>query len=249
MIHKKWRAVLWRWHRRLGITFLIFIIWLSASGILLNHTDDLGLAEQPVHQQFLLSLYGIERPAIHSYQIAGQWISHSGEHLYRNSTQITHCAGTFSGIALAPATDGSPNIIAAACGDEIALFTAQGELVERINASYALPRPLQSLGQCETAKQEICFSANNRSFMLNVNDVVWAESTQNINPSATSQLPSNLQKALEQSALSLDWEKVILDLHAGRLFGLGPWLMDIVGVLFIVLGLSGLGIWLFHKRL
>ncbi len=248
MIHKKWRAILWRWHRRLGITFLIFIIWLSASGILLNHTDDLGLAEQPVHQQFLLSLYGIERPVIHSYQIAGQWVSHSGEHLYHNSTQITHCVGTFSGIALAPTIDGSPNIIVAACGDEIALFTAQGEVVERINASYPLPRPLQELGQCETAPKEICFNANNRTYALNVNDVAWAETTQNISSSTTAQLPSNLQTALEQNALSLNWERVLLDLHAGRLLGLGPWLMDIVGVLFIMLGLSVLGIWLFHKR-
>ena len=248
MIHKKWRAILWRWHRRLGITLLIFIIWLSASGILLNHTDDIGLAEQPVHQQLLLSLYGIERPVIHSYQIAGQWISHSGEHLYHNSTQITQCTGTFSGIALASANLSAPGIIAAACGDEIALFTAQGELVERINASYPLPRPLQTLGQCEAAPQEICFSADSRTYTLNVNNVAWAESTQNISPSTTAQLPSNLQTAIEQNALSLNWERVILDLHAGRLFGLGPWLMDIVGALFIVLGLSGLGIWLFHKR-
>jgi hypothetical protein len=246
MIHKKWRATLWRWHRRLGIILILFIIWLSASGILLNHTSDLHLDKQPVHQQFLLGLYGIERPLIQSYQLGEQWVSHSGEHLYVNSTQISPCSSGLLGVGIA--TTSSPAIIAAACGDEIVLLTEQGELIERINSSYQLPLPLQVLGQCETLKQSLCFKADNRSFTLNVNEVSWAETSQNIIALSSTKPPAALQTALEQNTVSLHWERVILDLHSGRLLGLGPWLMDIVGILLIVLGLSGLGIWLFHKR-
>lgn len=246
MIHKKWRATLWRWHRRLGIILIVFIIWLSASGILLNHTSDLKLSEQPVHQLFLLNLYGIERPLIQSYQLGGQWISHSGEHLYRNTTQISQCANPFSGVAIST-SDTSP-IIAAACDDEIVLLTEQGELIERINSSYQLTLPLQAIGQCETSKQNICFKANNRSFSLNVKESNWNETADNIITLSSTKPPIALQSALEENTLSLNWERIILDLHSGHLFGLGPWLMDIVGVLLIALGLSGLGIWLFHKR-
>ncbi len=246
MIHKKWRATLWRWHRRLGILLILFIIWLSATGILLNHTSDLHLAKQPVHQQFLLSLYGIERPLIQSYQLGEQWLSHSGEHLYFNTAQIGNCSGRFLGVAITTAS--SPAVIAAACGDDIILLTEPGELIERISGSYQLPLPLQVLGLCDTSKQTICFKADNRAFTLNVNEVSWSETAENIITLSSTKPPAALQTALEQNTLSLHWERVILDLHSGRLLGLGPWLMDIVGVLLIVLGLSGLGIWLFHKR-
>lgn len=248
MTHKKWRVRLWRWHRRLGIILILFIVWLSASGILLNHTSDLKLAEQPVHQQLLLSLYGIERPIIQSYQMSGQWLSHSGEHLYRNATQLSHCSGHFSGLAVTAATSNAPAVIAAACGDEIALFSENGELIERINNSYSLPLPLQKLGQCELAPSSICFRAQNRTFILNVDETNWLETQQNTISVTSTKLPADLQSTLEKNTLSLHWERVILDLHSGQLFGLGPWLMDIVAILLIVLGLSGLGIWLFHKR-
>ena len=251
MINKKWRPLFWRWHRRLGLVSILFIMLLSVTGILLNHTDDLGLAEQPVHQASLLKLYGIERPRIHSYLVLNEWISYSGEHLYRNAQQIALCTGKFSGVGFSAQSATSPALLAAACGDEIVLFTPQGEPVERITSAYQLPVPLQALGQCEladTPNQRICFSANQHQYALNSATATWEKTTGKVVLVGESALPEALHSALEKNTVSLNWERVILDLHAGRLFGLGPWLMDIVGLFFILLGLSGLGIWLIGKR-
>jgi hypothetical protein len=54
--------------------------------------------------------------------------------------------------------------------------------------------------------------------------------------------------ALELDALAseglLTWERVLLDLHAGRLFGrLGPWLVDAVAIALVALALSGIALW------
>ena len=42
----------------------------------------------------------------------------------------------------------------------------------------------------------------------------------------------------------LTLERLMVDLHSGRLFGLGgTWLMDIVAALMVVLAVSGLWLW------
>ena len=50
------------WHRKLGIIAAAFIIFLSISGVALNHTSSLSLAQQPINNSWLLDLYGISPP-------------------------------------------------------------------------------------------------------------------------------------------------------------------------------------------
>jgi len=47
------------WHRYLGLASALFVIILSITGILLNHTESLRLDERPVAQRWLLNIYGI----------------------------------------------------------------------------------------------------------------------------------------------------------------------------------------------
>jgi hypothetical protein len=251
MKNKKWRGILWRWHRRIGVIFVVFIIWLSVTGILLNHTSDFSLAEQPVHQTLLLKLYGIERPLVRSYHMSEQWISHSGEQLYLNGVSFTHCSGEFKGIGFGTLTSENSILVAAACGKEIVLFTLEGELVERLSDQYALPQPLVALGQCDQSNdssQAICFSTGSTQFILNLDATTWANTSAKVKQHASQQMPPIIQTRVEKNSVTLNWERVVLDLHAGRIFGLGPWLMDIVAVFFILLGLTGLSVWLLGKR-
>jgi hypothetical protein len=47
--------------------------------------------------------------------------------------------------------------------------------------------------------------------------------------------------SIETAVGDIHWERVLFDVHSGRLFGrYGPWLMDIMAVLFVVLAVSGL---------
>ena len=49
---------LWRWHRRLGLAAALFVLLLAGSGILLNHTADLGLERRFIDWPLLHRLYG-----------------------------------------------------------------------------------------------------------------------------------------------------------------------------------------------
>lgn len=64
------------------------------------------------------------------------------------------------------------------------------------------------------------------------------------------QPPAALAEALQRDAegRALSWERVLLDLHSGRLFGrYGTLLMDCAAVLFVVLALSGITLWLRYQ--
>ena len=50
------------WHRKLGIVAAFFLIFLSVSGIALNHTESLVLAKSPIKSTTLLDHYGIFAP-------------------------------------------------------------------------------------------------------------------------------------------------------------------------------------------
>ena len=50
------------WHRKLGIVAAFFLIFLSVSGIALNHTESLALAKFPIKSTTLLDHYGISAP-------------------------------------------------------------------------------------------------------------------------------------------------------------------------------------------
>lgn len=64
--------------------------------------------------------------------------------------------------------------------------------------------------------------------------------------------PREIAEALQADAMgrALNWERVLLDLHSGRLLGrYGTLLMDVAAVLFVVLALTGLTLWLrYHWR-
>lgn len=50
------------WHRKLGIFAAFFLIFLSLSGIALNHTESLNLGHYSIKNQWLLNHYGINPP-------------------------------------------------------------------------------------------------------------------------------------------------------------------------------------------
>jgi len=62
-------------------------------------------------------------------------------------------------------------------------------------------------------------------------------------------LPAALARALDRDDPWLSWERLLLDLHSGRLFGAaGVYVVDAAGLLFALLALSGVGTWWLHRR-
>ena len=66
--HFKFSRHLRKWHRKLGIVAAFFLIFLSISGIALNHTEEFSLGHIPVSSSLLLDHYGIQAPKqVHHY--------------------------------------------------------------------------------------------------------------------------------------------------------------------------------------
>ena len=66
---------------------------------------------------------------------------------------------------------------------------------------------------------------------------------------APAPLPSVIRDALPDQAQWLSWERLLLDVHSGRLAGrIGVLLVDAIGVLLCALALSGIAMWWLHRR-
>ena len=52
-----------RLHRRVGVILLVFVLFLSLTGMALNHAGDLGLDRRYVSWSWLLDAYGMKAPA------------------------------------------------------------------------------------------------------------------------------------------------------------------------------------------
>lgn len=247
MLRKFWRPILWRWHKRIGLTLLVFILWLSGTGVLLNHTEDFHLAERPLGYAWLLALYGIKDVPVETFRLtsgaASTWLSRAGDHLYWNERRLAACTGV--GFSVVQSGDG---LLLLQCGRELLLLTPQGELVERIGAAYQFPSPITALGLCA---QQVCIRSNSNFYQVDLTTLRWREvSGPEFVQQTPSRLPKKIKSALQQQWVSADvnWERLMQDLHAGRSVGLGPWLMDAVAALLMLLSLSGLGIWLAGRR-
>ena len=238
--YKTLRPWLWRWHRRLGLAAALILIIVSFTGVMLNHTDELKLSQQGVSQPLLLSYYGIKRPSLVSFELADDWLSgDSNDQLYFNAQHIGQCRG---------------RLIAAvqfqqqywlACEQQLMVFNLQLELLDKITALYGLPTPVKSLAFCE---QGLCLSTEQRAFQFNSDQIVFtpyaSKSLQLVKPK---QLPAELEQRLVEQHLGhgLSLERLILDLHSGRLFGpAGVWVFDIAALLLLFLALSGFALWL-----
>lgn len=238
MSRSKLRLTLWRWHRRVGIVTSLFVLLVSITGILLNHTEDLSLADKPLRQSWLLSLYGIHAPTVSSYSVGDQWLSHlGGDSLYFGDQKLTYCSGPLRGAVV------RESFIAAACAEELLLLTPQGQVIERIGAVLGLPVPIQGLGVCA---ESLCLQSAGQLYLADTDQLQWQVfAGAGVTLSEVQPLPENLADTLTDNyyGSAITWERVLLDLHSGHLLQLGPWLMDLVGLMLILLAVTGLTMW------
>ena len=153
MLRKFWRPILWRWHRRLGLTLILLLLWLSVTGLFLNHTDDLELAERPLGYAYLLQLYGIDSLPVTSFASANETVfSQAGDHLYLQSSRLTQCrTDQFSFLVV------DSSWLLAACGVELVMLTPQGERLFFHRCGYV------NLAGCCAGKIYCCSANTNTS--------------------------------------------------------------------------------------
>ena len=128
------------------------------------------------------------------------------------------------------------------------MLTPDGELIERIGAVYGLPAPVSALGLCGA---ELCLQSSDKTYLADVQQLSWQQTEVAATWSQSQVLPAALHAELTSQSLGsgLDLERVMLDLHSGRLFGnLGVWLVDLAALGLLLLSLSGFWMWYQQAR-
>lgn len=225
------RLILLRWHRRLGIVSALFVLLLAVTGLLLNHTHELGLDRAPLENPALRKLYGVEAapaPAGLVQSLPAGELAVSSGRLRLGARDIGDCPQLVGVVE-------QPGQVLAVCSNRLWLLTPEGEVIDQADGVRGVPEGLTAVGQGEG---QVLLRRGDESLAVNLSDlslkpaapapgVTWTEVTGQASPSA-----------------DLDWEQLLLDLHSGRLFGrFGVLLMDAMALLFVALAVSGIIMW------
>lgn len=237
-------SIVRRLHRWLGVGAAAFVLVLSMTGWLLNHTENLNLGKRHVTAAPVLQWYGIEAPRVNAgYRLPGSdWLVQAAGQLFLNEYRISVESGDLIGAVVVK----PPGMIAAAFPDMLYLFTPQGELIEKLDGGDDIPRQLRRIG-VSSSGTVVVQSVHGR-FEADPQVNRWSEFSGGPVRWATSDAPPDELRhriAREARRHMLTWERLVLDLHSGRLFGrVGVVVFDLVAFLLIVLGATGLYIWL-----
>ena len=241
--HKKHKLTLrsmYQWHRYVGISAAFFIIILAVTGIMLNHTSQLKLDTNHIESEWLLNYYGIKAPEnINNYSLGKQWLSQWNEKLYLDTQYIGETGKKIVGAIH------YKNMIVIAQSDSLLLYTPKGELIDIVSGKDGIPAGIEAIGHSD--KGELAINAANGVFTTNQELLFWSKTHTTITVWAdTSTLPQPVMKPILEHyrGKGLKIERVILDLHSGRLLGdWGIYFTDFIALLMIFLASSGMWIW------
>lgn len=238
-------GLLWRWHRRLGVLAAFFVLVLSATGILLNHTAELGLDRRFIDWPWLSEAYGDDSGNLPAFQLGEHWLTRAANgRVYFDAQEVAPCRGKLVGAVV------SGELLYAGCAEELLLITDSGELVESVNASTGLPVPLQAVGLIES---QIVVQAGGTWWLADLDLLDFSHRAPGggavIRQLVPDQLPDAMRAKIPVPDQWLSWERLLLDMHSGRLIGrVGVLWVDGVGVLLAGLAVSGITMWWLHRR-
>ena len=226
-----------RGHRWLGKTIVVFVVFLAVSGIVLNHGDDMGLDRRYVSWPWLLDAYGLDVPEPTASFAAGpRRATLLGERLFIDDRE-TEVRET----ALAGLVSVGPLLVVGG-ESRVHVFLDTGELVETMDLRAALPGRIDRLG---VAGERVVIDSDGALWRADA-DVAFFEAWSAAADPAWSQAspPGGDELAALATAYrgrGVTVERVLLDLHSGRIFGLaGKLLLDLIAVVLVVLSVSGL---------
>ena len=187
---------------------MAFVLFLSLTGITLNHSTDLGLDRKYVTWNWLLDAYGMALPE-----------SYAGM------------------VTIDP-------LVVVGDGRRVHVLLSSGELVESIDLVSQLPGRIERVG---LADGRAILQSGGGLLRSDADLTEFAEWTDGdaaeVSWSRAAAVDTPGLEALEAAwrGSGLTIERVLLDLHSGRLFSLpGRLLLDIVGIGLILLSISGL---------
>ncbi len=227
-----------QWHRTVGMLSAVFVLLLALTGMMLNHTDALGLSQRYVQSSMLQGWYGLAAPAVRkSYPVGDAWVTQLEDRLYYNEREL---AGHYAALQGAI---GVGDEVAVALADGVLLLDRQGNIVEEAHALRSLPT-LQAIGEWNG---KVVVQGGGEQFAAGPVLLTWSRSAhQHVQWSTAATPPVALGLAVRKLYQNkmLNTERVVRDIHNGRILGRwGGWFMDGMALAFIGMALTGTWMW------
>ena len=241
-----------KFHRWLGLLLAPFVVLISVTGVLLNHTHRLDLAKVALPDVLAQSIYGVavaNRSTVFSNQSIAIDLD-SGAYLFVRDKALAMPAGSVVGFCEGGVSgvEQLGQTIVVACANKLLLLSEDGILLEEQGASLGMPTPFEAIAKVDGA------------LLLRHDAAVWTFDPDSlvltrIEPAQIEAWAASgvLSTAFFQTSLngtddSLTLERLLLDLHSGRWLGeIGVLLTDLVAISLIAMVVSGLIAW--RKRL
>ena len=239
------RVFVRRWHRRLGLVSTLFVLMLSITGIMLNHAVPLRLDQRTVDGPLVRALYA---PKPHDPPRA----SLAGDHAAVWIDGLLYLDGKGTGVRL-QALRGAVNAgdyLAIAGPQSLVLFTPKGVFADAMSKE-SLPGPVERLGLARDGR--LVMQSAGRIFRANAQVTSWRQT--GAAGIVWSEVENTIPKAILDPALKafagkgVSAHRVLADVHSGRILGpLGPFVMDAMALVFMVLAISGLWLWIRRRK-
>ena len=208
-----------RWHRRIALLVMLWLAWLAATGILVNHAHDWGLDERPLPAALQQWVYGIgQAPEVNCDGLA---------------IEPVRCSRSFARLEL-------PFGAALLASHDIYLFDESGTLLEQLPVSQA---GLSRLDAGKVVGSQVLLKGPEGTVAAGED---WLDFTL-LDGEAAVTGAAYAWQVRHAELDSVNWERLVLDLHAARF--LGPFakgFTDLMAILILLLAASGA--WLHRVR-
>ncbi|MFD2256427.1 PepSY domain-containing protein [Luteolibacter algae] len=234
MKNRRWNR---RFHRWSGLILIIPLSIACITGVLLNHSVDLGLKARHVTSPLILRPYGMTlKGEPIAYGMDGRTYAASWDGSLFHASRLIDSDSTLIGAV--PLRDG----FAIVTRQTIHYYGLDGELIEKLNPPE-IPKPFEKAGR--SSSLSLVLRSGDQFFISDPDllgftktttppDVQWSEP---VTPTLSEK--SAWKTAFRGEGLPLD--RVILDIHSGRILGpVGKWLWDIAAIGVLALSISGL---------
>lgn len=227
------RRWLHRWHRTIGALVAGFLVYLVATGLPLQFSNQLSLGSRYVDQDWILDWYGIQAP---SRVLESGGISSVANIVFRNQQTIGQLEGfrgviPFDGLSLIA---GENEILLHDPQSNAMLDRfAQPEGILRIGILAGTPVVQTPSGIIQSDPELVNWARVD----VDPARVTWSSVVEMDNANA-----DHLRALVRKKMLPL--ERLFQDLHSGRCFGtIGVILIDLSSVFLLFLAFTGLVMW------
>jgi hypothetical protein len=231
-------------HRYIGLIICIFLVLLSITGIFLNHTEDLKLSQRHLKWPWLMKIYGFEVPKVEQhFEVGDHFISNYQGQIFIDGQSSFVIQDALKGVVI------NNHIFYIATSEAVYLFSDQQDFIDILEPPVD---SIQSIGQ-DQLNNTILIQDNVRQ-IWSLNDIEndWQLTEIQSNPWSIETSMTSMQQEMMKNYFfgkGISLEQFLLDIHNGAILKkLGKYLLDIVGILTLVLSITGIWMWSFRKK-